>query len=134
MRFEITVIPVTNHSQASNIFHEITSSAINAAIKNPRDIDINLVNAQQARRILDRIVGFKLSPILWKKVKGGLSAGRVQSVAVRLIVEKEKDIINFQSKKTFQISANFLTPNSENLNAIMLGVVGSKQSTYKCPA
>ena len=124
------VLELKNKSVNRIVFHEITSSAINAAIKNPRDIDINLVNAQQARRILDRIVGFKLSPILWKKVKGGLSAGRVQSVAVRLIVEKEKDVINFQSKKTFQISANFSTPKSENLNAIMLGVVGSKQSTY----
>ena len=112
------------------VFHEITSSAINAAIHSPRDIDINLVNAQQARRILDRIVGFKLSPILWKKVKGGLSAGRVQSVAVRLIVEKEKTIINFQSKTSFQISANFLTPNLENLNAVMLGDVDSKKSAY----
>ena len=125
------VLDLKNKNVNRIVFHEITSSAINTAIQNPRDIDINLVNAQQARRILDRIVGFKLSPILWKKVKGGLSAGRVQSVAVRLIVEKEKSIINFQSKKSFQISANFLTPKSENLNAIMLGEVDSKKSTYE---
>ena len=111
------------------VFHEITSSAIKAAIENPRSIDINLVNAQQARRILDRIVGFKLSPILWKKVKPGLSAGRVQSVAVRLIVEKEKSIINFEARKSFQISANFLTPGSEVLNGTMSTNFESKEST-----
>ena len=74
------------------VFHEITKTAILKAIEQPRDIDINLVNAQQARRILDRIVGFELSPVLWKKVKPALSAGRVQSVAVRLIVEREREI------------------------------------------
>ena len=111
------------------VFHEITSSAIKTAIANPRDIDINLVNAQQARRILDRIVGFKLSPILWKKVKPGLSAGRVQSVAVRLIVEKEKNIINFQAIKSFQISANFVTSNSEVLSATISTDLESKEST-----
>jgi DNA topoisomerase-1 len=111
------------------VFHEITSNAIKTAIANPRDIDINLVNAQQARRILDRIVGFKLSPILWKKVKPGLSAGRVQSVAVRLIVEKEKNIINFQAIKSFQISANFVTSNSEVLSATISTDLASKEST-----
>ena len=111
------------------VFHEITSNAIKTAIANPRDIDINLVNAQQARRILDRIVGFKLSPILWKKVKPGLSAGRVQSVAVRLIVEKEKNIINFQAIKSFQISANFLTSTSEVLSATISTDLESKEST-----
>ena len=74
------------------VFNEITKNAIEMAVQNPRKIDTNLVNAQQARRILDRIVGFKLSPILWKKIKSGLSAGRVQSVSVRLIVEREKKI------------------------------------------
>lgn len=73
------------------VFHEITKNAILKAIENPRDIDQNLVNAQQARRVLDRIVGFEMSPVLWKKVKTGLSAGRVQSVAVRLIVERERN-------------------------------------------
>ena len=76
-------------------FNEITKGAVKKAIENPRDIDINLVDAQQARRVLDRIVGYKMSPVLWKKVKRGLSAGRVQSVAVRLIVEREEEIEKF---------------------------------------
>ena len=90
------------------VFNEITKSAITKAVDNPREIDINLVNAQQARRVLDRLVGFELSPILWKKVKYGLSAGRVQSVAVRLIVEREKDINNFISESSYKVSALFL--------------------------
>ena len=89
------------------VFNEITKSAINKAVVSPRKIDINLVNAQQARRVLDRLVGFELSPILWKKVKYGLSAGRVQSVAVRLIVEREKDITNFDSESSYKVSAYF---------------------------
>ncbi|MAQ31111.1 MAG: DNA topoisomerase I [Flavobacteriales bacterium] len=110
------------------VFHEITASAITKAVANPRDIDINLVNAQQARRILDRIVGFKISPILWKKVKSGLSAGRVQSVAVRLIVEREKKISVFKPIKSFQITADFLVKNSESFNAIMLNDVSEKNT------
>ena len=78
------------------VFHEITKDAILHAIENPRNIDINLVDAQQARRVLDRIVGFELSPVLWKKIKPALSAGRVQSVAVRLIMERENEIKNFK--------------------------------------
>jgi DNA topoisomerase-1 len=89
------------------VFHEITKPAILAAIENPREIDINLVNAQQARRILDRLVGFELSPILWRKVRPSLSAGRVQSVAVRLIVERERDIQKFISTDAFKVSALF---------------------------
>ena len=89
------------------VFHEITKKAITNAIKNPRDIDVNLVNAQQARRVLDRLVGFQLSPVLWRKVKQGLSAGRVQSVAVRLIVEREKEIESFTSVSSFRVSAIF---------------------------
>ncbi|WP_277098885.1 type I DNA topoisomerase [Coprobacter secundus] len=101
------------------VFHEITQSAILNAIENPRAIDINRVDAQQARRVLDRIVGFELSPVLWKKVKPALSAGRVQSVAVRLIVEREKEIKNFISEASYRIIATFLIP-SENGNPIEL--------------
>ena len=92
------------------VFHEITKPAILNAIENPRDIDINLVNAQQARRVLDRIVGFELSPVLWKKIKPALSAGRVQSVAVRLICEREKEIKNFVSEAYYRVNAEFDAP------------------------
>ena len=90
------------------VFHEITKSAIQRAIEQPRDIDYNLVNAQQARRVLDRIVGYELSPVLWKKVTTGLSAGRVQSVAVRLIVEREREIAQFKSTAQYRVTAEFL--------------------------
>ena len=89
------------------VFHEITKPAILDAIEHPRQIDLNLVNAQQARRVLDRIVGFKLSPVLWRKVKPSLSAGRVQSVAVRLIVEREREIQDFHSEENYRITAIF---------------------------
>ncbi len=89
------------------VFHEITKSAIQKAIENPRGIDYNLVNAQQARRVLDRLVGYELSPVLWKKVKGGLSAGRVQSVSVRLIVEREREIQGFKPIGTYSVTAEF---------------------------
>jgi DNA topoisomerase-1 len=89
------------------VFHEITSDAITSAIQNPRQVDLNLVNSQQARRILDRLVGFEISPVLWKKVQPSLSAGRVQSVAVRLIVEREREIIAFKTESSFRISALF---------------------------
>ena len=95
------------------VFHEITKEAILKAIKQPRNIDINLVDAQQARRILDRIVGFELSPVLWKKVKPALSAGRVQSVAVRLIVEREREIQAFHTEAYYRVTAIFLVPDSE---------------------
>jgi DNA topoisomerase-1 len=90
------------------VFHEITKNAILKAIDNPREIDYNLVNAQQARRVLDRLVGYELSPVLWRKIKGGLSAGRVQSVSVRLIVERERDIQNFNSSGTYSVVAEFV--------------------------
>ncbi len=89
------------------VFHEITKNAIQQAIQNPRSIDINLVNSQQARRVLDRLVGFEISPILWKKVKPALSAGRVQSVALRLIVEREREIIDFRSTSFYKVTAQF---------------------------
>ena len=89
------------------VFHEITKPAILAAIENPRHLDMNLVNAQQARRMLDRLVGFKLSPVLWRKVKPALSAGRVQSVAVRLIVEREREIQQFKSEPYYRVNAIF---------------------------
>jgi len=89
------------------VFHEITKKAILKAVDNPRDIDYNMVNAQQARRVLDRLVGYELSPVLWRKVKGGLSAGRVQSVAVRLIVEKERSIQEFKVQSFYKVAAEF---------------------------
>jgi DNA topoisomerase-1 len=90
------------------VFHEITKNAILKAIENPREIDYNLVNAQQARRVLDRLVGYELSPVLWKKVKGGLSAGRVQSVSVRLIVEREREIQEFKAVASYSVTAEFI--------------------------
>lgn len=95
------------------VFHEITKSAILKAIEKPRNIDINLVDAQQARRILVRIVGFELSPVLWRKVKPALSAGRVQSVAVRLIVEREREVQAFQSEASYRVTAVFLVPDTD---------------------
>ena len=95
------------------VFSEITKSAIQKAVKEPRQLDMHLVNAQQARRILDRLVGFNLSPVLWKKVKGGLSAGRVQSVTVRLIVEREHEIMAFEPSPYFRVTAEFKLPSGE---------------------
>ena len=95
------------------VFHEITKPAILDAIQHPRHLDMNLVNAQQARRVLDRLVGFKLSPVLWRKVKPALSAGRVQSVAVRLIVEREREIQDFKSEPYFRVSAVFALTNAD---------------------
>ncbi len=97
------------------VFHEITKNAILHAIETPRDINIDLVNAQQARRVLDRIVGFQLSPVLWRKVKPALSAGRVQSVAVRLIVEREREINDFVSEAAYRVIANFILPDGTTL-------------------
>jgi DNA topoisomerase-1 len=95
------------------VFHEITKPAIEQAVKNPRRVDLNLVNAQQARRVLDRLVGWELSGLLWKKIKGQLSAGRVQSVAVKLIVEREREIQRFKPEAYFRITADFLAPNAQ---------------------
>src|SRR6185369_1829020 len=89
------------------IFHEITKEAILRAIEQPRTVDLHLVDAQQARRVLDRLVGYELSPVLWRKVRAGLSAGRVQSVAVRLIVEREREITAFEVNTTYRVIASF---------------------------
>ncbi|QSW90430.1 MULTISPECIES: type I DNA topoisomerase [Flavobacterium] len=99
------------------VFHEITKSAILKAIDNPREIDYNLVNAQQARRVLDRLVGYELSPVLWRKIKGGLSAGRVQSVSVRLIVEREREIQSFNAVATYSIVAEFVNEGGKAFKA-----------------
>ena len=99
------------------VFHEITKTAITKAVENPREIDYNLVNAQQARRVLDRLVGFELSPILWRKVKQGLSAGRVQSVAVRLLVEREREINSFESKVYFKVVGQFINKDGRSFKA-----------------
>ena len=109
------------------VFHEITKGAIQNAIKNPRPIDENLVNAQQARRILDRLVGFELSPILWKKVKPSLSAGRVQSVAVKLLVEREREIMKFKSESYFKVTGVFKTPQKNELKADLTERIKNKK-------
>jgi DNA topoisomerase-1 len=113
------------------VFHEITKSAIQKAIENPRSIDYNLVDAQQARRVLDRIVGYELSPVLWRKVKGGLSAGRVQSVSVRLIVERERDVQAFESLASYRVDAEFKTDNGNSFKAKLPKNFNSKDEALK---
>ncbi len=105
-------------------FNEITKTAVKDAIKKPRDIDMDLVNAQQARRIVDRIVGYKLSPFLWKTVRSGLSAGRVQSVATRIIVERENEIRNFDPKEYWTVEADLTTSGGKNFRASFFGMAG----------
>lgn len=111
------------------VFHEITKEAILAAVENPRDIDVNLVNAQQARRVLDRIVGFEVSPVLWKKVKPSLSAGRVQSVAVRLIVEREREIANFNVESFYRVIGIFLVNDKEGKVTELKAELSTRYST-----
>lgn len=113
------------------VFHEITKSAIQKAIENPRDIDYHLVDAQQARRVLDRIVGYELSPVLWRKVKGGLSAGRVQSVSVRLIVEREREIQEFTSVASFRIDAEFSNEAGQSFKAKLPKTFSTQKEAYK---
>jgi DNA topoisomerase-1 len=121
------VLDLTDSKTRRIVFTEITKNAIQNALKNPRGIDIDLVNAQQARRVLDRLVGFELSPILWKKIKTGLSAGRVQSVAVKLVVEREREIDKFTSKSTFKVTAQFDLEKGKQLVAEL----GEKFTTEK---
>jgi DNA topoisomerase-1 len=113
------------------VFHEITKSAILEAIEHPRHLDMNLVNAQQARRVLDRLVGFKLSPVLWRKVKPALSAGRVQSVAVRLIVERERDLQAFKSEPYYSISAIFALTNADGSQSEVKATLNTRLKTHE---
>ncbi len=108
------------------VFHEITKTAIMHALENPRPLDLKMVDAQQARRILDRLVGYELSPFLWRKVARGLSAGRVQSVAVRLIVEREREIKDFKAEEYWTIDGTFTTPATETIQAKLYSVQGKK--------
>ena len=112
------------------VFHEITKSAIQNAVENPRSIDYDLVDAQQARRVLDRIVGYELSPVLWRKVKGGLSAGRVQSVSVRLIVEREREIEAFNPEKSYRIDAEFSNESGQSFKAKLPKSFATKEEAY----
>ena len=113
------------------VFHEITKTAIENAVKNPRTIDMHLVDAQQARRVLDRLVGFELSPVLWRKIKTWLSAGRVQSVAVKLIVEREREIQSFEANSFFKVVAQFLTSEKKNLAAELSKQLKNEAETTK---
>ncbi|MFB6319933.1 type I DNA topoisomerase [Saccharicrinis sp. FJH54] len=119
-----------DHAKTKRIvFHEITKDAILNAIKTPRKIDQHLVNAQQARRVLDRIVGFEISPILWRKVKPALSAGRVQSVAVKLIVEREREVEAFEPQSSFRVIAEFLVPNENGDNTLLKAELSKRFKT-----
>ena len=113
------------------VFHEITKPAILKAIETPRHLDMNLVNAQQARRVLDRLVGFKLSPVLWRKVKPALSAGRVQSVAVRLIVEREREIQSFNSEPYYSINGIFALTNADGSQTEVKATLAQRLKTHE---
>lgn len=129
------ILQLLDGKKANNkriVFHEITSEAVKEAFKNPRQIDLKLVNAQQARRVLDRLVGYKLSPLLWKKVKSGLSAGRVQSVALRLVVEREKEIENFKSEEYWSIEASLRSQlNQDKIFGVVLAEQDGKKLSIK---
>ena len=115
------------------VFHEITNDAIHHAIGHPRHLNKNLVDAQQARRILDRLVGFEISPVLWKKVKPSLSAGRVQSVAVRLIVEREREITNTESVPYFRVTALFIVPEKSGKETLLKAECSERLKKRKMP-
>ncbi len=115
------------------VFTEITKKAILNALQSPRGIDMELVNAQQARRVLDRLVGYELSPILWKKIKTGLSAGRVQSVAVRLVVEREREITDFKVKSSYKINGIFNLGKGKTLVAELSGTVRYRRRSAEIP-
>lgn len=125
----VKVLDLDLHVTKRIVFHEITKDAISEAIKSPRIVDMNLVNSQQARRILDRLVGFEISPVLWKKVQPSLSAGRVQSVAVRLIVEREREIFSFKSESSFRVTALFLTDRGDGTKAELKAEASKKFAT-----
>lgn len=130
--WHLAQILALNMNEANRVtFNEITKSGVSAGIKNPRQLNLDLVDAQQARRVLDRIVGYKLSPFLWKKVKGGLSAGRVQTVALRLIVEREREIEKFQEEEYWTIDAKLLS-NKKTFSAKLFGdLSGNKLETVE---
>jgi DNA topoisomerase-1 len=125
----ISVLGLDQETTRRIVFHEITKEAINNAIASPRQVDMNLVNAQQARRILDRLVGFEISPVLWKKVQPSLSAGRVQSVAVRLLVDREREIINFSSDSAYRVTGTFTGRNQEGKDVVLKAECPKKFST-----
>ena len=124
------VLGLDEENTSRIVFHEITKPAILAAIEHPRQLDMNLVNAQQARRVLDRLVGFKLSPVLWRKVKPALSAGRVQSVAVRLIVEREREIQAFKTEAFYNVNAIFGTTNEDGSQSEVKAQLATRLKTY----
>ncbi len=125
----IAVLGLDPETTRRIVFHEITKDAITRAVESPRQVDMNLVNAQQARRILDRLVGFELSPVLWKKVQPSLSAGRVQSVAVRLLVDREREIISFVADSAFRVTGSFSGSNSEGSDVLLKAECQKKFAT-----